>query len=174
MPLAEAEKWLDHLGSCSPCYRDFSQFRRTHELWRQRTLLAVAASILVVAGIAGWVLLQRHNEGLVAQVAVLDLRNRAIARGTESNPVEPPLEVRRSATHWNIYLPLGSSEGAYEVRVVTPSGESLLSSSGTAKLNGHITSLYVAANLRPAIPGRYILQVRKTGSEWNPYPMLLR
>ena len=23
MPLSEAEKWLDHLGSCSPCYRDY-------------------------------------------------------------------------------------------------------------------------------------------------------
>ena len=27
MPLSEAEKWLNHLGSCSPCYRDFCQFR---------------------------------------------------------------------------------------------------------------------------------------------------
>jgi hypothetical protein len=27
MPLFEAEKWLDHLTSCSPCYRDFCQFQ---------------------------------------------------------------------------------------------------------------------------------------------------
>ena len=27
MPLTEAEKWLDHLCSCSPCYRDFCKFR---------------------------------------------------------------------------------------------------------------------------------------------------
>ncbi len=27
MPLPEAEKWLDHLTTCSPCYRDFCQFR---------------------------------------------------------------------------------------------------------------------------------------------------
>lgn len=27
MPLLEAEKWLDHLTSCSPCYRDFCHFR---------------------------------------------------------------------------------------------------------------------------------------------------
>jgi hypothetical protein len=30
MPLSEAEKWLDHLTSCSPCYRDFCQFRVAH------------------------------------------------------------------------------------------------------------------------------------------------
>jgi hypothetical protein len=27
MPLTEAEKWLDHLCSCSPCYGDFCKFR---------------------------------------------------------------------------------------------------------------------------------------------------
>ena len=111
MPLDQAEKWLDHLGSCSPCYSDFSEFRKSHELRKKRTLLAIAASILVVAGITGWVLLQRHNETLVAQTAVLDLRNRSLPRGTEANPVEPPLVVSRAAAHWNIFLPFGSNDG---------------------------------------------------------------
>src|SRR5947209_799769 len=126
MPLTEAETWLDHLGSCSPCYGDFSQFRRVYELRRRRTLLAVAASILIAAGIAGWVLLQKHNESLVAQTAVLDLRNRSVSRGTEPNPAEPPLEITRTVSRLNIYLPLGSSEGSYEVRIVTPSSEPLM------------------------------------------------
>jgi hypothetical protein len=26
--LAEVEQWMDHLGSCSPCYRDFTPFRK--------------------------------------------------------------------------------------------------------------------------------------------------
>ena len=30
MPLSEAEKWLDHLGSCSPCYSDFREFQAAH------------------------------------------------------------------------------------------------------------------------------------------------
>src|SRR5229473_6518464 len=105
MPLTESEKWLDHLGACSPCYGDFSRFRKTYELRRKRTLPAVAASILIAAGIAGWVLLQKHNEALVAQTAVLDLRNRSVARGTEPLPTEPPLVVSRAAAHWNIFLP---------------------------------------------------------------------
>jgi hypothetical protein len=107
MPLDEAEKWLDHLGSCSPCYSDFSELRKSHELHQKRKLLPIAASILVVAGIAGWVLLQKLNETLVAQTAVLDLRNRSLPRGTEPNPVEPPLIVNRAAAHWNIFLPFG-------------------------------------------------------------------
>ena len=30
MPLSEAENWLDHLTSCSPCYTDFCQFQTAH------------------------------------------------------------------------------------------------------------------------------------------------
>ncbi len=174
MPLTEAEKWLDHLGSCSPCYGDFSRFRKSYEFRRKRTLLAVAASILIAAGIAGWMLLQKHNEALVAQTVVLDLRNRSVPRGTEPNPNEQPLEVNRAATHWNIYLPLGSSEGQYDIRIVTPSGELLFAADGTAKLTDHITSLQISSSVLSSRFGRYVLQIRKTGSEWSSYPLLLR
>lgn len=171
MPLAEAEKWLDHLGSCSPCYRDFSQFREAYQRRRNRTFFAIAASILIAVGIAGWALLQRHNEALVAQTAVLDLRNRSVARGTEPNPDEQPLEVSRAATRWNILLALGSSEGSYEVRVSTRAGESVLTTSGVASLNNQVTSLQAAVSISEVRPGQYILQVRKAGSEWNSYPL---
>src|ERR1700687_1988045 len=50
MPLSEAEKWLDHLGSCSPCYGDYSQVREGYEVRRKRTILAMAASVLIAAG----------------------------------------------------------------------------------------------------------------------------
>src|SRR4029077_1696468 len=88
MPLAEAEKWLNHLGSCSPCYKDFSELRKGREVQRNRTLLAIAASILVAVGIASWVFVQRRNETLVAQTAVLDLRSHSVSRSPEPNPGE--------------------------------------------------------------------------------------
>lgn len=174
MPLNEAEKWLDHLGSCSPCYGDFSEFRKIHELRQKRTLLAIAASILIAASIAGWVLLQRHNESLVAQTTVLDLRNRSLPRGTEPNPLEPPLVVSRAAVRWNIYLPVGSSEGSYEIRIVTDTGVLLLAASGDAKLVSGIASFPVDVNLQSASPGRYNLEIRKNAGEWNSFPLLLR
>jgi len=174
MPLSEAEKWLDHLGSCSPCYSDFSAFRAAYQRYRTRSVLAIAASILIVAILAGWALLLRQKEPLVAQTAVLDLRSRSIPRGTETNPAEPPLEVNRAVKHLNINLPLGSNEGAYEVRIVARSGESILTTSGMAKVNDRITSLQVAVNLSSSQSGEYILQVRKVGFEWNSFPLVLR
>ena len=174
MPLDEAAKWLDHLGSCTPCFRDFSELRKVHELRQKRTLLAIAASILVVAGIAGWVLLQRHNETLVAQTAVLDLRNRSASRGTEPLPATPPLEVKHTVSYLELYLPLGSSEGPYDVRIVTLSGQSLVSGSGTAWLTDQVTSLQVRVDLTSVHKGEYILQVRKGDSDWNAYPLIIR
>jgi len=173
MPLAEAGNWLDHLTSCSPCYSDFSHYpgcppaptyadsprsRREHFDCRLSCRLGI---------------ILKQKESIVAQIAVLDLRNRSIPRGTEPNPAEPPLEVNRAATSWNIYLPLGSSEGPYEVRVVTTSGESLAGTTGTANLKDHITTLRVTVSLSSARAGRCILQVRKPDSTWSSYALLL-
>ena len=174
MPLTESEKWLDHLGSCSPCYRDFSELRTVREVQRRRTLLAIAASILVAVGIAGWVLIQRHNETVFSQTAVLDLSNRSASRSPEQNLGEPPLELRRRFSQLNIYLPMGSPEGAYEVRIVTNSGDSLLNTGGLARLNDGVTSLQVRGGAIFARPGPYSLQIRKPPSEWSSYPLVLR
>jgi hypothetical protein len=174
MPLTEAEKWLDHLTACSPCYNDFSQYQIAHRRRRTRTFLAIAASILIIASVVGWGLFMRQREPMVAQTAVLDLRSRSIPRGTESSPAEPPLETSRAATKWDIYLPRGSSEGPYDVRLLTPSGESLMTVSGTAKLSDGVTSFQVVVGLSFARPAQYVLQVRKANSEWNSYPLLLR
>lgn len=171
VPLAEAEKWLDHLGSCSPCYRDFSQFQKTHQLRRKRTLLAIAASILVCASIGGWGLVRWHNRNETAQTAVLDLRDWSVARGTEPNPGANPLEVSRGASRLSILLPLGSSEGEYDVRIAKRSGEMLVTAIGTAKLSRGVTALRVALRISSVSPGTYTLQIRKAGLGWSSYPL---
>jgi hypothetical protein len=174
MPLDQAEKWLDHLGSCSPCYSDFSEFRKSHELRKKRTLLAIAASILVVAGIAGWVLLQRHNETLVAQTAVLDLRNRSLPRGTEANPVEPPLVVSRAAAHWNIFLPFGSNDGPYDIRLLAGSGELLVSTKADAKLTDGVAVIQISVDLSSRSPEQCVLRLTRNGAQESSYVVELR
>jgi len=157
MPLSETEKWLDHLGSCSPCYRDYLDLQAAH---RKRL------SILVVGGIHFF-----KHQGLPAAqtTAVLDLRNRSLTRGAEQVPAEAPLEVSRYASQWDIQLPLGSADGPYEVRLTTERGEQVLATRGVATITGGITLLHVEVRFSSASPGRYILQLREPTLAWNSY-----
>ena len=173
MPLTDAEKWLDHLTSCSPCYRDFTELQAGYRRRRMQTVLAIAASILIVAGIAGWALLFKQKGPTTVQTAVLDLRNRSVARGGEPTPGEQPLEVSRAVKHLNVYLPLGSAEGPYEIRMVTTAGSPIFTTNGVGTLKDGVTSIQVVVDLSSAFSGRYVLQVRRPNSEWNSYPLLL-
>ena len=189
MNLSEAEKWLDHLTSCSPCYGDFSQFQTAYRSRRTRTLVAIAATILMLA-FAGWALLPRQKtplvlrpneptaprqeEPLVTQTAVLDLRDRSPQRSAEPSPAMPPLEMAHNVSNVQIYLPFGSDEGIYDVRIMTTQGEPLLVATGRAKLKQGLTSMGVDVPPSTIRQGRYILQIRKRGLEWSSFPLLVR
>jgi hypothetical protein len=174
MPLPEAEKWLDHLTSCSPCYADFSQLRTVVERRRSQTLLAIAASILIGISVAGWALFFKPKEQAVLQTAVLDLRTRSVPRGGEPKPGEQPLEASRAVRHLNVYLPLGSAEGAYDMRIVTTTGSAVFTAEGTASLKDGVTSIQADVDLSSASSGEYVFQVRRPNSNWNSYALILR
>jgi hypothetical protein len=174
MPLSEAQNWLDHLGSCSPCYADFKRFGEAFERQRRQRWLAAAAGILLTVGVLGWALLHKRNESFVAQMAVLDLRDRSVARGGEPTPGEQPLELSRRVKHLTVHLPLGSAEGPYELRIAIPTGSAIFTTNGVASLKDGVTSIEAAVDLSSAPSGRYVLQIRKPNSEWNSYPLLLR
>lgn len=190
MNLSEAEKWLDHLTSCSPCYRDFSQLQIAYRSRRTRTLVAIAATIVMVGCIVGWALFlrqkaplvlkpaeppaPRQEEPLVTQTAVLDLRDRSPQRGPEPRLAMPPLEMARNVPHLEIYLPLGSDEGLYDVRVTTTQGEPLLVATGRARLKQGLTSMGVDVTPSRIQSGKYILKIRKRGSGWSSFPLVVR
>jgi hypothetical protein len=79
-----------------------------------------------------------------------------------------------AARYWNIYLPLGSTEGTYEIRIVTNSGGLLLTATGEATLVSGIASLLVDVNLASKNRGRCNLEIQKNTGEWNFFPLVLR
>jgi len=97
-----------------------------------------------------------------------------MTRGAEPLPVEPPLEIARYVSHFDIYLPLGSSDGSYDIRLSTLQGEPLFTANGEAKVEQGITKLTVDLSLSSARPGRYALQIRKVGAEWTSFPLQIR
>jgi hypothetical protein len=169
MPLSEAAKWLDHLGSCSPCYRDYLDLRAASRKRLQWAWFAVAAGVLLSLLVVGGVHFFKHQALAPAQTAVLDLRYRSVARGAEQASAEAALQVSRYASLWDIQLPLGSADGPYEVRLTTEQGEQVLATRGVATITEGVTLLRVEARLSSANPGRYVLQLREPTLAWNSY-----
>jgi len=175
MPLSEAEQWLDHLGSCSPCYRDYLDLQAAHRKRLQWAMLAVAAGVLLLIPVMGRIIFSRHHEVPPSQTtAVLDLRDRSVTRGAEQGPAEGPLAVSRYASHWDIQLPSGRADGLYEVRLTTPQGQQVFATSGVATINGGITLLRVEVSLSSTSPGQHLLQLRQPTLAWNSYAVVVQ
>jgi hypothetical protein len=171
VPLSEADRWLDHFSSCSPCFQDFTQFRK-QAVDRRRIQIWLAAAAVFIFAVAGWFWVRTRPQGQTAVIVVLDLRGRATVRG--ENPPEtnqPPLEVARTARILNLELPIGSNEGAYDVALLNPSGAELFRTSATAKFEDHIVVLRADIDLAGVSPGSYFLGLRQPGLEWTRFPI---
>jgi hypothetical protein len=174
IPLSQADKWLNHLSSCSPCFQDFRKFR-TEIAGKRRVLqmaLAAAAVILIVIGGLLWV---RSRPSVQTVTVTIDLRERSVARG--GNPADTgqrPLEFSRRARHLVLDLPVGSKEGSYELALLRGDGEAVRSTTGMAELENHVVILKVDIDLTNVSSGSYLLGVRQSGLEWNSYPVLVK
>ena len=169
LPLAQAEPWFDHLSSCSPCFQDFTTFRREATGQRRRIQVWLAAAAVLLFAVGGWLLL-RTRPPAQTETAVLDLRDRSVVRG--QNPSETgqaPLEIPRSAKHLVLDLPIGSKEGPYDVGLFSDTGDQLLRAAGTAELHEHVTVLRIDVDLSSIRPGTYSLRVRQPNLEWTQY-----
>ena len=134
-------------------------------------IFAVAASILIVVGVSTWAMLRRHDQQIAR--AVVDLRDRSLARGTEPPPTELPLEIPRNVSHLDSYLPLGSNDGVYDTRLATRTGQEVSTGRAAVELHQGIAVLSWNVNLS-APPGVYVLQVRRIGSEWSSFSVRIK
>jgi hypothetical protein len=170
--LAEAEPWLDHLGSCSPCFQEFKEFRRQSAIQRRRVLIFVATAAVLLFAVGGWLWVRARRSVEATDVAVLDLRERSVARGqSQSEADQAPLEISRTTKHLILDLPIGSKEGPYDVGLLTGTGDQILRATGMAELRDHITDLRVDVDLSGVQSGAYSLGLRQAGLEWTRYPI---
>ena len=172
LPLSQAAPWFDHLSACSPCFQDFNKFRREAVGQRHRIQVWLAAAAVLLFAFGGLLWVRSRVLPHATDVAVLDLRDRSVARG--QNPSETgqaPLEIPRTAKHLVLDLPIGSKEGPYDVGLFSETGDQIFRTTGMAQLQNHVTSLRVDLDLRSVHPGAYSLGVRQPGLEWTLYPI---
>ena len=170
--LTEAEPWLDHLGSCSPCFQEFKEFRQQSAIQRRRALILVATAAVLLFAVGGWLWVRARRPVEATDVAVLDLRERSVARGqSQADAGQVPLEISRTTKHLVLDLPIGSKEGAYDVGLFTEAGDQILRATGMAQLHDHVTDLRVDVDLTSVRTGAYSLGLRQANLEWTRYPI---
>jgi hypothetical protein len=166
----QRDEIVAHLGSCDRCITIMRQMRERGILIRRTSVVLSVAAVLAVAI---WVRLDRPSS-ISKAVATIDLRLASPTRGIENDNGADAVTVRRNAGRLRIILPIGS-EGKYECQIVRP-GQSvaLMRASGEASLENHEVVLNLPIELGSVTAGRYSLALRREGSEWVYYPLILK
>src|ERR1700730_7549207 len=141
VPLSEADRWLTHFSSCSPCFQEFTQFRK-QAVERRRMQVWLAAAAVLIFAVAGWLWVHTWPSVQTSATVVLDLRERSLARG--ENPTgakEVALEIPRTARHLIVDLPIGSKEGSYDLALLNEAGNDVSRATGKATLEDRVVIL---------------------------------
>jgi hypothetical protein len=139
---------------------------------RRRVLTLVATAAVLLFALGGWLWVRVRHSVQTADTAVLDLRERSVARGQNSSDTsQAPLEIPRTTKHLVLDLPIGSNEGTYDVGLIGGTSDELLHATGTAELRDHINRLQVDVDLSSIRSGDYSLGIRQPNLEWARYPI---
>ena len=188
--LAESADLIDHIGTCSPCFNEYSRCRAAYKrAVRVTYALASAAAVvlLAVAVFRSWQSPRAHPTVPPTTVArspipeqhitpvVLDLRMKGVSRSDTPNGQlggDPP-RLPRTRLSLSIQLPTGSEDGVYDVALIGPAGKSMLETRGEAKLQNFVEVLPVYVSLDDLAPGLYELRLRRAQTQWSSYSVLL-
>ena len=165
---------MDHLGKCTPCFRDYNELRRLIERWRKLTYLGIAA-VIVLACVALWGWRSRQQTVITAHNHIVaDMRNRLVLRG-DHGPGKGPLLFQRGFDDVSFYLPEGSRAGRYEVGIFREEpGEPLASATGTATIENGMTVMNVSLDLSRISPGYFLVGIRLPGTDWSYSPLIVQ
>jgi hypothetical protein len=166
---AQRNEILAHLGACDRCITLMREIRERGVLIRRASLVLAVAAVLAVAV---WATLDR-SPSISTAVASVDLRLASPTRGVENNNGAVAVTAPRKAGRLRLILPIGS-EGKYQCQILrTEQSGPLQSTSGEAHLENHDVVLRLPIDLSSLTPGHYSLALRREGSEWVYYKLIL-
>ena len=176
LKLAEVKPWLQHLGACSPCFQEFSNFRvKAASLRRRRYAIAGVAAVLLLS-LAGWLGMKALHPNRSTDTEILDLRELIVGVDQDVEWAEAhPLQLHRGTKHVMLKLPaqIHKEEQALEVALLKRTVDAVLVSHGVTHLEGEIAVLTVDLDVGSVQPGHYFLGVRHPGANWIRCPLLI-
>lgn len=181
--LHEAEQWLLHLGSCSPCFIEYSAFEKQAARRKVVELVLASAALLIVAAVAGWVWKTRWFHGIGGKAptvasyekVTVDLRNRLVLRGEEAPSANSgPIQLPRGRLDLMLLLPKSAGPGNYEVRVSSELEKPLVTTTGIAVNQNGVPALKVKLDVSNLSSGGYLLVIGRAGVEQREYPLVVK
>lgn len=178
----------EHFSKCSPCYQELRALQQADAAAlkatvRRKRMAYAAAAILVLAIAGSWFALRRAGDAdriaqpttqTAPQSARLDLRPLAVTRSEEQRVAAAPLVVPRGRVNATILLPVGSSPGEYDVRILDADLRARATARGSAEIRNYITTLEAVIDVSALETGDYQLTLRRDGSEWQMFPLRVR
>jgi len=178
----------EHFSKCSPCYQELRALQQADAAAlkatvRRKRMAYAAAAILVLAIAGSWFALRRAGDAdriaqpatqTAPQSARLDLRPLAVTRSEEQRVAAAPLVVPRGRVNATILLPVGSSPGEYDVRILDADLRARATARGSAEIRNYITTLEAVIDVSALEAGDYQLALRRDGGEWQMFPLRVR
>ena len=176
----------EHVTHCSPCYREFLEFRvevkraRRSLVVRRRLIVSGVAAALIIAGIVTTYTLAHHGIQSATQIspyetAALDLKDRSVTRGQAGHPSSTePLILPPKPLDLTIYLPIGSEPGVYQVQLLKKVDEPLMIVTGEAHIDHGNTILRTRIDLAHVAFGPILIGLRRARLDWTYYPVTIR
>jgi hypothetical protein len=166
----------DHVMQCAPCRIDVREMSRERPAVPVRSAalsvgLATAVVLVLIVGVGAWIL----TRGSAAPTSVAgDLRQYAVMRSDQQQPSGPALDLPRRRVRLTLLMPNGSEPGHYELEVRGSDGVARATASGDASLQDFITRLASDIDLRSAPRGQGQLAIRRTGEDWQLFPVRIQ
>jgi len=166
----------DHVMQCAPCRIDVRVMSRERPAVPVRSAalsvgLATAVVLVLIVGVGAWIL----TRGSAAPTSVAgDLRQYAVMRSDQQQPSGPALDLPRRRVRLTLLMPNGSEPGHYELEVRGSDGVARATASGDASLQDFITRLASDIDLRSAPRGQGQLAIRRTGEDWQLFPVRIQ
>lgn len=177
-----------HLGECSPCFKEYLEFRREWQRTQQRrqtiAVILTAAVILFVFVVSIlWMprsSSERASNGIsripALRPGVLNFQGSA-SRGTGQSGQKDQV-LPQSTRQLSIILPTGSTAGPYriEIRRALGSEKPVANFSGVASVDAEgITVLRATVDFSAISSGPYVVAWRHQGDEtWDVGPFVIR
>jgi hypothetical protein len=183
IPLPQTGDLVDHIATCAPCFDAYTRLRRRRRIiWVGAPILAV---VICLVALALWL---SHRAALVpsrqqllanlppisVRQATIDYRETSPTRSAgPQDRAEETLQLPRAVLDLTILLPLGTEDGEYSVELRTSESNAVFRATGPAKWDGHAVTLATRVDLRQLTPGAYTLALRKDGSSWRTYRVVV-